>query len=125
MILYFYPKDDTPGCTKEACSFRDNYSPLRDRGAQILGVSRDGTESHQNFAKKYSLPFPLLSDPQAEVSKQYGVYKLRVKDGVESFGVERSTFIIDKNGLLKRIFRGVQVDGHTAELLDALDNLGA
>jgi peroxiredoxin Q/BCP len=120
VILYFYPQDDTPGCTKEACSFRDNIQEFDARAAVVIGVSRDGLESHQRFATKYSLPFTLLSDPDASVSKQYGVYKLRNLYGREGWGIERSTFLIDEQGRIARVWRKVKVDGHTPEVLAAL-----
>jgi peroxiredoxin Q/BCP len=121
IVLYFYPRDDTPGCTREACSFRDNFGSIKARGAVILGVSRDDEDSHQAFASKYSLPFTLLSDRDTQVCKMYGVYKLKNLYGKESWGIERSTFIIDEKGILKKIFRKVSVDGHTTEVLDALN----
>lgn len=120
VILYFYPQDDTPGCTKEACSFRDNIPEFDARGAIIVGVSRDGLDSHQRFATKYKLPFTLLSDPDASVSKQYGVYKLRNLYGKENWGIERSTFLIDEQGRIMQVWRKVRVDGHTPEVLAAL-----
>lgn len=120
VVLYFYPKDESPGCTKEACSFRDNSSILKSRGVEVLGVSLDSIESHRRFADINHLPFPLLSDPDAVVSKSYGVYKLRNFGGKEFMGIERSTFIIDEQGKLVKEFRGVNVDNHIAEILDSL-----
>src|SRR3990172_9941874 len=102
VVLYFYSKDDTPGCTKEACSFRDYNREILTKGAVILGVSRDDLESHQRFIAKYNLPFGLLSDPGAMVSKTYGVYKLRNLYGKEGWGIERSTFIIDESGKIQK-----------------------
>ncbi|MBI2185243.1 MAG: thioredoxin-dependent thiol peroxidase [Thaumarchaeota archaeon] len=122
IVLYFYPKDDTPGCTKEACGFRDSFSVIKQKGAVILGVSRDDQNSHQKFISKYSLPFTLLSDKEAEVSKTYGVYKLKNQYGREYWGIERSTFIIDEQGKIKKAFRGVKVDNHTQEVLQALES---
>jgi peroxiredoxin Q/BCP len=116
VILYFYPKDDTPGCTREACAFRDSLSRLKEAGAQVLGVSNDDLDSHGKFRSKYSLNFPLLSDPKGKVSKQYGVYKLFDFDGQKIWGINRSTFIIDKNGKVKKALRGVKVDGHIEEV---------
>jgi len=120
IVLYFYPKDDTPGCTREACSFRDNFGSIKAKGAVILGVSLDDEQSHRAFASKYSLPFTLLSDKDAEVSKMYGVYKLKNLYGRQTWGIERSTFIIDEKGILKKVFRKVNVEGHTAEVLKTL-----
>ena len=112
MVLYFYPKDDTPGCTKESCDFRDAGTPIKKAGAVILGVSLDGKESHQKFIKKFDLPFTLLSDEEATVSKAYGCYKEKNMYGRKYWGIERSTFVIDQTGKLKAIFRKVKVDGH-------------
>ena len=120
VVLYFYPKDDTPGCTKEACSFRDSEAALKKAGAVVLGVSMDGQTSHQKFITKFKLPFTLLSDEDAAVSKAYGVYKLKNMYGRTHWGLERSTFVIDPAGKLKAIFRKVKVDRHTEEVLDAL-----
>ena len=120
VVLYFYPKDDTPGCTKEACSFRDSDAALKKAGAVVLGVSMDGQTSHQKFITKFKLPFTLLSDEDAAVSKAYGVYKLKNMYGRTHWGLERSTFVIDQAGKLKAIFRKVKVDRHTEEVLDAL-----
>jgi len=120
VVLYFYPKDDTPGCTKESCDFRDVESQIERAGGAILGVSLDGKESHQKFIKKFDLPFPLLSDEDAAVSKAYGVYKEKNMYGRKYWGIERSTFIIDSQGKVKAIFRKVKVDGHADEVLAAL-----
>ena len=120
VVLYFYPKDDTPGCTKESCDFRDVESQIIRAGGVILGVSLDNKESHQAFIKKYGLPFPLLSDEDAAVSKAYGVYKEKNMYGKTSWGIERSTFVIDPAGKLKAQFRKVKVDGHADEVLTAL-----
>ncbi len=120
VVLYFYPKDDTPGCTREACDFRDSMVSITRTGAVVLGVSMDGATSHQEFIDKYQLPFPLLSDEGATVSKSYGVYKLKNMYGKKYWGVERSTFVIDEAGRLKAMFRKVKVDGHVDEVLAAL-----
>jgi len=120
IVLYFYPKDDTPGCTKEACDFRDVEAQILRAGGVILGVSLDGKDSHQKFVKKFGLPFSLLSDEDATVSKAYGVYKEKNLYGRKYWGIERSTFVIDPNGKLKAIFRKVKVDGHDDEVLTAL-----
>jgi thioredoxin-dependent peroxiredoxin len=120
IVLYFYPKDDTPGCTKESCDFRDVESQIVRAGGTIVGVSLDGKESHQKFIKKFGLPFPLLSDEDARISKAYGVYKEKNMYGKKYWGIERSTFVIDTAGNVKAIFRKVQVDGHADEVLTAL-----
>ncbi len=120
VVLYFYPKDDTPGCTKEACNFRDSVARLQKAGAVILGVSLDGPDSHRKFIAKYGLPFSLLCDEDAAVSKAYGVYKEKSMYGKKYWGIERSTFVVDGAGALKAIFRKVKVDGHVDEVLDAL-----
>lgn len=120
VVLYFYPKDDTPGCTKESCDFRDVESQILRAGGVIVGVSLDGKESHQQFIKKFGLPFSLLSDEDAAVSRAYGVYKEKNMYGRKYWGIERSTFIIDAEGELKAIFRKAKVDGHVDEVLTAL-----
>jgi len=120
VVLYFYPKDNTPGCTKESCDFRDAATPIKKAGAVILGVSLDGKESHQKFIKKFDLPFTLLSDEEAAVSKAYGCYKEKNMYGRKYWGIERSTFVIDQAGKLKAIFRKVKVGGHADDVLAAL-----
>ncbi len=120
VVLYFYPKDDTPGCTIESCAFRDRYPQFTGSGAAILGVSLDSIESHQKFARKYSLPFPLLSDPDAKVSKAYGVYRKKSMYGREQWGIERSTFVVGRDGRIRKIFRRVKVEGHLDEVKEAL-----
>lgn len=120
VVLYFYPKDDTPGCTKEACSFRDEIGRFKNANAVIFGVSRDNAASHQRFTKKFSLPFPLLSDPDASVCKAYGVFKERSLYGRLFMGIERSTFVIDEQGRLAAIFPKVKVEGHSDEVYEAL-----
>lgn len=117
VILYFYPKDDTPGCTKEACSFRDSLAQFDKKNAKVLGVSNDDLESHSKFRAKYGLTFPLLADVDHEISKAYGVYQLKNLYGKKFMGITRSTFVIDKAGRIKKIYRRVQVDGHAEELL--------
>lgn len=123
VVLYFYPKDNTPGCTKEACQFRDNINTVKNKDAVILGVSLDDIISHKKFIEKFNLPFILLSDPDAKVSTEYGVYKEKNMYGKKKMGIERSTFIIDKKGIVKKIFRKVKVDGHVDEILEVLDNI--
>lgn len=120
VVLYFYPKDDTPGCTKESCDFRDVESQILRAGGVIVGVSLDGKESHQKFTKKFGLPFALLSDEEATISKAYGVYKEKNMYGKKYWGIERTTFVIDAEGKVKAIFRKVKVDGHADEVLTAL-----
>lgn len=120
VVLYFYPKDDTPGCTKEACSFRDELSVFSKLRTVVLGVSGDDVSSHQRFAEKFRLTFPLLSDPDFAVSKAYGVYKQKSMYGRTYRGIERTTFIIDDEGRVAAIFPKVHVDGHTDEVLNAV-----
>ncbi len=125
VVLYFYPKDNTSGCTKEACSFRDNLGAFDEEGTVILGVSLDGLESHAKFRSKYHLAFPLLSDTDAEVSKAYGAYRLKKMYGKEYWGIVRSTFIIDGDGIVRKVFPKVKVDGHAEEVLAFVrENLG-
>lgn len=120
VVLYFYPKDNTSGCTKEACSFRDNMGPLKKKGAVVLGVSADSVDSHRKFAEKFDLPFPLLSDEKKEMLKSYGVWKQKSMYGKKYYGIERTTFIIDEKGKIAQIFPKVKVDGHTEEILRVL-----
>src|SRR4029077_14792318 len=119
VVLYFYPKDDTPGCTKEACAFRDDYSRLSKKGI-LLGVSLDSVKAHQAFKKKDNLPFPLLADEGAAVSKAYGVYKKKSMYGRSFWGIERTTFIIGADGTIRAIFPRVKVDGHNKAVWEAL-----
>jgi peroxiredoxin Q/BCP len=123
VVLYFYPKDNTPGCTKEACDFRDAEAAIGKAGAVVLGVSLDDEASHQKFIAKFSLPFSLLCDEEAGVSKAYGVYKEKSMYGRKYWGIERSTFVIDDGGVIKAAFRKVKVDGHAREVLAALKNV--
>lgn len=120
VVLYFYPKDDTSGCTDEACSFRDNLPKFNKLDATILGVSKDSFDSHKSFIQKYSLNFTLLSDEEVKVHHLYGTWKEKNMYGKKYWGTERSTFVIDKNGKIKKIFRKVSVEGHEKEVLDAL-----
>jgi len=117
IVLYFYPKDMTPGCTTEACDFRDAYKEFADLDAVILGVSPDELKSHEKFIDKYSLPFILLADVDHQVAEEYGVWKLKKNFGKEYMGIERSTFIIDKQGNIAKEWRKVKVDGHVQEAL--------
>lgn len=120
VVLYFYPKDDTSGCTKEACSFRDNYAAVKRKGAVVVGVSTDSVSSHEKFAGKYDLPFTLVSDEKQELVKKYGVWKEKNMYGRKYMGTERTTFVIDENGIITHVFRKVKVDGHTDEVLKAM-----
>ncbi len=120
IILYFYPKDDTSGCTAEACNFRDEFPKFNKTNAVIIGVSPDSVESHKKFAEKYNLPFTLLSDEEKDVLKKYEVWKEKSMYGRKYMGVERTTFIIDKNGKIKKIFNKVKVQGHNEEVLEAI-----
>jgi len=124
VVLYFYPKDMTPGCTTEACSFRDNLKQLQAAGAQVVGVSADTPASHQKFIEKHGLTFPLLSDPGNQVTRAYGVYKRKLLYGREFMGIERSTFIIAQDGTVRRVFPKVKVNGHAQEVLAALKEHG-
>lgn len=120
IVLYFYPKDNTSGCTKEACYFRDEISMFDKLDAVVLGVSADSVESHKKFADKYQLPFSLLSDPGKEMLETYGVWKEKSMYGKKYMGIERTTVIIDENGKVKKIFPKVKVDGHIEEVAAAL-----
>ncbi len=120
VVLYFYPRDDTPGCTKEACAFRDSYDDYLARDAVILGVSRDGEESHRKFKSKYDLPFTLLSDPDHAVAEAYGVWAEKSMYGRKSMGIVRSTFVIAADGTIARAMRGIKVPGHSDKVLEAL-----
>ncbi|ARI78251.1 thioredoxin-dependent thiol peroxidase [Halobacillus mangrovi] len=118
VVLYFYPKDMTPGCTTEACDFRDHHESFADLDAVILGVSPDPVESHKKFIDKHDLPFLLLADEDHEVAEEYGVWKLKKNFGKEYYGIERSTFIIDKEGNLAEEYRKVKVKGHVESALE-------
>lgn len=120
VILYFYPKDSTPGCTREACAFRDALGRFTRRQAVVLGVSPDSVRSHDRFRDKHGLPFPLLSDEGHEVARAYGVWVKKSQYGREYMGVERSTFVIGADGRIKAVFRKVKVDGHADEVLEAV-----
>jgi peroxiredoxin Q/BCP len=120
VVLYFYPKADTPGCTVEACGFRDEYSVYTAKGAAIVGVSPDAVKAQSRFRGKYKLPFPLLADVGHKVSEEYGVWGLKKARGREYMGVLRTTFLIDDQGNVARVFEGVKPDGHSREVLDAI-----
>ena len=123
VVLYFYPKDDTPGCTKEACGFRDVKSKLATLGAVVLGVSPDGPESHTQFREKYKLPFTLLCDPEHAVAEKYGAWREKNMYGKKSMGIARSTFVIDATGRVAKVFKAVKTDVHAAQVLAALGEL--
>ncbi len=120
VVLYFYPKDDTSGCTAEACAFRDNLPRFGKLDAVVLGVSKDSLDSHRKFIKKYGLNFTLLSDEDLKAHHLYGTWKEKNMYGKKYWGTERSTFVIDENGIVKKVFRKVKVDGHEKEVLEAL-----
>lgn len=121
VILYFYPKDDTPGCTKEACKFRDNYKELQDKGFEILGVSADTEKKHAKFADKYDLPFRLLADTDKKVIQDYGAWGLKKFMGKEYEGILRSTFVIDEDRNVVKVFDKVKTKDHTNQILEALE----
>jgi len=118
VVLYFYPKDDTPGCTKEACNFRDNMAIIESTGAVVYGVSPDSVVSHDKFVKKYDLTFPLLSDVGAKFSTEFGVWKEKTNYGRKYMGIERTTFLIDQNGKIAKIWHKVKAEGHALEVLN-------
>ena len=120
VVLYFYPKDMTPGCTQEACDFRDNWGPVKKKGAVVLGVSADPVKKHQAFKEKYQLPFTLLSDEDKKMLKAYGVWKKKKFMGREFMGIVRTTMIIDKSGKIKKIWSPVSVKDHVVEVLNNL-----
>lgn len=120
VVLYFYPRDDTPGCTAQACGIRDSYDDFEQRGAVVLGVSPDEESSHVKFKQKYGLPFTLLADPEHEVAEQYGVWGEKKYMGKTYWGVERSTFLIDENGQIAKVMRRVKPDTHVEQVLAAL-----
>ncbi len=123
VVLYFYPKDDTPGCTKEACAFRDASAPLKKLGAVVLGVSPDGVPSHAKFRDKFKLNFPLLADEEHSVAEAYGAWREKNMYGKKSMGIQRSTYLIDGQGKIAQVWKRVQVDGHDAQVLEALQEL--
>jgi peroxiredoxin Q/BCP len=120
VVLYFYPKDDTPGCTKEACNFRDGIAAIKKLGAVVLGVSADSVESHQKFKKKYELNFPLLADTDRKVIEAYDVWKEKSMYGRKYMGIERTTYVIGKDGKISHIFPKVKVAEHADDVLEAL-----
>lgn len=123
LVLYFYPKDATPGCTTQGMQFRDAYADFQTHNAEIFGISRDSLKSHENFKAKFTFPFELLSDTEELACTQFGVMKMKNMYGKQVRGIERSTFVIDKNGKLVKEWRGVKVDGHAAEVLSFIATL--
>ena len=124
VVLYFYPKDDTPGCTAEACSFRDANREMQKRGVVVLGVSADSIESHQKFANKYGLPYPLLADTDITVSQLYRVWKEKNMYGKTYMGINRETFLIDKDGIVRKVWPKVKAAEHAQEVLETIESLG-
>ena len=122
VVLYFYPKDDTPGCTKEACAFRDGAGEIKKRGAAVIGVSVDSVESHKKFKTKFDLNFPLLADTDKKMVEAYGTWKEKSMYGKKYMGIERTTFIIDEQGKISHIFPKVKVDEHYGEVIEALES---
>ena len=123
IVLYFYPKDDTPGCTVQACGFRDSFKDLQKTGAVLLGISPDSLKSHDKFIKKFDLPFPLLADEEKAMCQAYGVWVEKSMYGKKYMGVARTTFIIDKDGKIAKVFEKVKPEGHNTEVLEALADL--
>ncbi len=125
IVLYFYPKDDTPGCTREACAFRDRQKEIEDLGAVVLGVSADSVEKHQKFTQKFELNFPLLADTDHALAEKFGAWREKNMYGKVSMGIQRSTFIIDPAGKVAKLWKKVSVDGHDDQVIDALKELTA
>jgi peroxiredoxin Q/BCP len=123
VVLYFYPADDTPGCTREACAFRDRSAELKKLGVKVLGVSPDDVASHAKFRDKYELNFPLLADPDHKVAEKFGAWREKNMYGKKSMGIVRSTFLIDAAGVIQRVWKSVKVDGHDAAVIEAVKEL--
>ena len=123
VVLYFYPKDNTPGCNKEACSFRDNFATFKSKGIEIIGVSKDDEKSHMKFREKFDLPFTLLADTEKKVVEKYGVWKEKNMYGVKKWGISRKTFLIDADGVIIHIFNKVKTDIHAEEVLEKLSGV--
>jgi peroxiredoxin Q/BCP len=121
LILYFYPKDNTPGCTAESCDLRDNYDMWLKKGYKVVGVSPDNQKSHQNFKQKFNLPFPLIADTDKKIIKDYGAWGLKKMYGKEYEGLLRTTFVIDENGIIEKVFEKVKTKEHSKQLLEAID----
>jgi peroxiredoxin Q/BCP len=122
LVIYFYPKDNTPGCTTESQQFRDLYEEFQKANCEVVGISRDSIKSHENFKTRFSLPFALLSDAEEIVCEQFGVIKLKNMYGKQVRGIERSTFVVDKMGMLRHEWRGIKADGHAREVLEFVQN---
>jgi thioredoxin-dependent peroxiredoxin len=120
VVLYFYPKDNTPGCTKEACDFRDHFADFKKHGIDVFGISKDSSRAHTKFKEKYSLPFTLLVDANADVCEAYGVINKKSLFGKTFLGIQRSTFLIDEKGIIRAIWRKVSVPGHVEQVLDEI-----
>jgi len=125
VVLYFYPRDNTPGCTKEACAFRDRFAEIQATGAQLFGVSTDSAESHVKFRDKFELPFPLLVDQDHTMSEKYGAWREKNMYGKKSMGIQRATYVIDAGGKVAKVWKRVKVDGHDQQVLDVLAELGS
>ena len=123
VVIYFYPKDDTPGCTKEACAFRDQKLKFKKWGVQVVGISPDSQEDHEKFRKKYKLNFPLLVDREHKIAEKYGAWREKNMYGKKTMGIVRSTFLVDAKGRFAKIWRRVRVDGHDQEVLQAISEL--
>lgn len=123
LVIYFYPKDSTPGCTTEAQQFRDLYAQFLKAGSDIVGISRDSIKSHENFKTKFTLPFALLSDAEETVCTQFGVMKQKMMYGKQVRGIERSTFVLDSKGIIRKEWRGLKADGHAQEVLSFVQTL--
>lgn len=123
VVLYFYPKDDTPGCTREACAFRDRHAELTKLGVKVLGVSPDTVASHVKFREKYKLNFPLLADADHKLAEAWGAWREKNMYGKKSMGIARSTFLIDRQGKIAKVWRSVKVDGHDEKVLEAVHEL--
>ncbi|TWT96550.1 thioredoxin-dependent thiol peroxidase [Neorhodopirellula pilleata] len=125
VVLYFYPRDNTPGCTKEACAFRDRFAEIQATGARLFGVSTDTAESHVKFRDKFELPFPLLVDEDHKMSEKYGAWREKNMYGKKSMGIQRCTYVIDAAGKVAKVWKRVKVDGHDQQVLDVLAELGS
>lgn len=123
LVIYFYPKDSTPGCTTEAQQFRDLYAQFQKAGSDLVGISRDSIKSHENFKTKFTLPFALLSDAEETVCTQFGVMKQKMMYGKQVRGIERSTFVLDSKGIIRKEWRGLKADGHAQEVLSFVQTL--
>src|SRR6056297_4194295 len=123
VVVYFYPRDDTPGCTKEACALRDRYDEIQQHGVHLFGVSTDDAESHTKFRQKYSLPFPLLVDADHAMSEKYGAWREKNMYGKKSMGIQRATYLIDAEGKVAKVWKRVKVDGHDDQVIEAVKEL--